>query len=657
MKGLHSSGLRATPVLRNRPQEAYSTINEYRRRNPSNTVHRTSKHNPLNNTEAPSRGNPYPLTSQLENTSLIRHPTREHSLNLKPIDHSYISRILLSKDWFLLLNHEFKAKRLVLAPQFVVSILQNQENPLNAIRFYIWVSNIDPSLAKKQSIRGVLGRNLYREGPDRPVLLSVDLLQQIKESGLKVTQELLCILLGSWGRLGLAKYCVEVFGQISFLGLNPTTRLYNAVIDALIKSNSLDLAYLKFQQMSSHNCVPDRFTYNILIHGVCRLGVVDEALRLMKQMEGLGYFPNVFTYTILIDGFFNAMRAEEAFGVLQTMKERNVVPNAATMRSLVHGVFRCCAPDKAFEYLLDFVEKKPGVSQLVCDNILYCLSNNSMASEAVMFLSKMGKKGYVPDSSTFNVTMACVLNKLDQKEACDIFDNCTQRGVKPGFSTYLALIEALYKAGKTEIGNKYMDRIIKDGLVSNNYSYNMVIDCLCKGKLMDRAAEIFRDLQSKGISPNIVTFNTLISGYCRNGVIDGLCQAHKYEDAFGCFNEMVEWDVTPNAITYNILIRSFCAIGNVARSTQLLRKMQLQGIQPDTFSFNALIQSYFRMNKVHKAEKLFDSMLRLGIQPNNYTYGAFIKSLCKSVLLTPIFKSLLDLYVNAGEIVEIEENM
>uniref|UniRef100_A0A803NCF6 Pentatricopeptide repeat-containing protein n=1 Tax=Chenopodium quinoa TaxID=63459 RepID=A0A803NCF6_CHEQI len=126
--------------------------------------------------------------------------------------------------------------------------------------------------------------------------------------GIRLLRILCVFLIGSWGRLGLAKYCVEIFGQISFLGLSPTTRLYNAVLDALIKSNSLDLAYFKFQQMTADYCKPDRFTYNILIHGVCKAGVVDEALRLVKQMTNLGYAPNVFTYTILIDGYCNANR-------------------------------------------------------------------------------------------------------------------------------------------------------------------------------------------------------------------------------------------------------------------------------------------------------------------------------------------------------------
>ncbi|CAK9318487.1 unnamed protein product [Citrullus colocynthis] len=160
------SAFKATPVLRNRPLQASTPTNNYWRQMPSDSIQRTSKQRPFNNTESPLRGNPSPLTTLLKAPSLIHLPSRlslanhKRSVSLKPIDHSYISRILLSKDWFLLLNHEFKAKRVVLAPQFV-SILQNQDNPLNAIRFYIWVSNVDPLLAKKQSIQGVLGRNLY----------------------------------------------------------------------------------------------------------------------------------------------------------------------------------------------------------------------------------------------------------------------------------------------------------------------------------------------------------------------------------------------------------------------------------------------------------------------------------------------------------------
>ncbi|KAF2289109.1 hypothetical protein GH714_028971 [Hevea brasiliensis] len=214
--------------------------------------------------------------------------------------------------------------------------------------------------------------------------------------------------------------------------------------------------------------------------------------------------------------------------------------------------------------------------------------------------------------------------------------------------------------------------MVKNGLVSNVFSYNMVIDCFCKTSMMDKAANAFKQMHYKGITPNIVTFNTLISGHCKvgevskarelllmllehgfkpdiftfNSIIYGLCQSQQIDDALGCFNEIVEWGVSPNAVTYNILIRSLCVIGDVPRSMKLLRNMQMDGINPDVFSFNALIQSFCRMGKVENAEKLFVSMLSMGLIPDNYTYGPFIKLFCESGRSSEAKEILLSMEAN-----------
>ncbi|KAL6176409.1 hypothetical protein ACLB2K_053042 [Fragaria x ananassa] len=591
---------------------------------------------------SPHKGNSFP--SNLISAKNPKFPV---------IDHLYIARVLSRKDWFLLLDHELNARRILLTPQSVASVLQNQQNPLHPLKFSIWFSNVDPLFLKNQSVRGVLANTLFRKGP---VVLSVEFLKDVKNSGLKVTEDLLCILIGSWGRLGLAKYCAAVFGQISFLGLTLSTRLYNAVIDALVKSNSLDLAYLKFQQMPADNCHPDRFTYNILIHGVCKIGIVDEAVRLVKQMEGLGYLPNVHTYTNLVDGFCKSKRVDEAFRVIKIMRYKNVTPNAATVRSLVHGVFRCMDPGKAFELLLSFVERESLLFKVACDTILYCLSNNHMSREIALFLKKFGAKGYLPDSSTFNITMVCLTKELAhaQDEVHELFENYIQGGGKPGFGTYLVLIEAMYKSGNIDEGNQIFEQLIKDGLLSSVHSYNMVINCFCKAQILDRASRAFGDMQHNGILPNLVTFNTLLAGYCKAGeiskahellimllehgfkpdiftfstIIDGLCRVNQIDDAFDCFFEMVSWGITPNVITYNILLRSLCFIGDIARAERLMENMQVDGIKPDSYSFSHLIQSFCRMNKVEKAEEHFLVMLKSGLNPDNYTYSVFIKALC-----------------------------
>ncbi|XP_042050748.1 putative pentatricopeptide repeat-containing protein At3g16890, mitochondrial [Salvia splendens] len=577
---------------------------------------------------------------------------RDQRLNSRVIDHGYLAEILSRKDWFLLLNHDFDANRGNLNATVVVSVLQNQENVLCALRFYVWISKFSASLAKNQMIRSALGNALYRKGP---VLLSADLIHDIRNSGCQVSEELLCALIGSWGRLGLAKYCSEVFEQVSYLGVTPNTRLYNSVIDGLVKSNSLDLAYLKFQQMEVDGCVPDRYTYNILIHGVCKAGVVGEALRLVKQMEALGYSPNVFTYTILMDGYIKARSIDEAFRLLETMKNKKVIPNEATYRSLINGVFSSVAPVEAFRLLSRWVDSELDLPKVVFDSVICHLCGHSLAKQAADFLRKVEARGYFPNSSIANIAMTCLIKGLDVEETCQIFEHFIKRSVKVDLRTGLALVEALYRSMREEKGNQYIRWILEEGLVNSVFSYNMVIDCFCKAEMMNRALETFGMMTKKGFFPNVATFNTIITGYYKSrdvdkaremllmlfshgfrpdvftfsSMIDGLFQVNRTVDAFDCFEEMLEWGVTPNAVTYNSLIRSLCLSGNVSKAMRLLRKMQIDGIQPDMYTFNALIKKYCRDRKIDKAHRLLKSMLTLGLRPDNFTYIAFINVLCE----------------------------
>ena len=117
----------------------------------------------------------------------------------------------------------------------------------------------------------------------------------------------------------------------------------------------------------------------------------------VRQMKDKGHFPNVFTYTMLIEGFCIASRVDEAFGVFETMKDSGVYPNEATVRALVHGVFRCVDPSKALELLSEFLDREQEQERvhfmLACDTVLYCLANNSMAKEMVVFLRRVLGRG------------------------------------------------------------------------------------------------------------------------------------------------------------------------------------------------------------------------------------------------------------------------
>ncbi|KAJ8466192.1 hypothetical protein OPV22_028744 [Ensete ventricosum] len=452
---------------------------------------------------APSKPGSFHGVMRAPTNSLLSSSVRQTAQ--RTLDPARISAILCQKDWFLMLNSEFQRYAPCASPRSVVSLLQNLEEPLSSFKFYVWVSNFDEKLARDRSVRMVLIDALWRKGP---VVLSVDLLNEIRSCGCRITEDILCILFSSWGRLGLAKYVNEVFGQLPILGFRPTTRVYNSVIESLVRANSLDLAYFKFQQMPSDNCLPD--------------------------------------------------------------------------------------------------------------------------------------------------LVACALKSLRLTEVCKMLDEFVKRGGKPGFSTYIIVVESMLKEGLIMEADRYLKQMVVDGCLCSVVSYNTLIDCFVKSKMMDKAMEALEKMHAKGFLPNLITFNTLVTGFSKAGdvnmarnivkmllehglkpdvvtfstIIDGLCEVHQMNDAFDCFIEMVKWGVSPNAITYNILIRSLCEVGNVHKSMVLFKRMKSEGIVPDIFSFNALILSFCRMKKLERARNLFNAMLRFGVVPDIYTYNAFIRALC-----------------------------
>merc|ERR1719421_2321968 len=63
---------------------------------------------------------------------------------------------------------------------------------------------------------------------------------------------------------------------------------------------------------------------------------------------------------------------------------------------------------------------------------------------------------------------------------------------------------------------------------------------------MDRADELFRDMLASGVTPDVITYSTLVKGYCQAGDID---------QGFQVLKDMVKNGVhEPDEILYNSLL-------------------------------------------------------------------------------------------------------
>ncbi|WCJ36467.1 Pentatricopeptide repeat (PPR) superfamily protein [Euphorbia peplus] len=151
-------------------------------------------------------------------------------------------------------------------------------------------------------------------------------------------------------------------------------------------------------------------------------------------------------------------------------------------------------------------------------------------------------------------------------------------------------------------------------------SYNAALDILVTGNCPGVASNIFYDMLTKGVSPDVYTFGLVMKALCMVNEVDNACSLLRDMTKYGC---------VPNSVVYQTLIHALSKRGRVTEAVKLLEEMFLMGCVPDVDTFNDVIHGLCRLNRIHEGAKLVDRMLLRGLTPNDMTYGVLLHGLCK----------------------------
>ncbi|XP_044511223.1 pentatricopeptide repeat-containing protein At1g62670, mitochondrial-like isoform X3 [Mangifera indica] len=114
---------------------------------------------------------------------------------------------------------------------------------------------------------------------------------------------------------------------------------------------------------------------------------------------------------------------------------------------------------------------------------------------------------------------------------------------------------------------------------------------------------------SVGCRPDVVTVGCLITGFCRT---DGLCKYGLVDKAKELFSEMKSKAVNPNVITYNTLIYGLCNTSNWEEAKTLFAEMSDEGVKPDEVTFTVVMDELCKNGKIDEANGLLQLMINRG---------------------------------------------
>ncbi|KAJ8634886.1 hypothetical protein MRB53_009153 [Persea americana] len=135
-------------------------------------------------------------------------------------------------------------------------------------------------------------------------------------------------------------------------------------------------------------------------------------------------------------------------------------------------------------------------------------------------------------------------------------------------------------------------------------TYNAFIDGLCKkGRMVEAQDRLLEMTKKKNLTPDVVSYNSLIYGYCQVGDI---------EEASRLFDNLSVNHLSPTVVTYNTLIDGLCRVGALEEARKLKDEMSEHGLLPDVIAYTTLVNGLGKIGDLVLAKGFFDEMLGKG---------------------------------------------
>ncbi|PQP97495.1 putative helicase CHR10 isoform X1 [Prunus yedoensis var. nudiflora] len=205
-----------------------------------------------------------------------------------------------------------------------------------------------------------------------------------------------------------------------------------------------------------------------------------------------------------------------------------------------------------------------------------------------------------------------------------------------------SLIRNYGRAGLFQESIKLFTTMKSLGVSPSVVSFNSLLSILLKKGRTNMAKNVYDEMLSMyGVTPDTYTFNILIRGFCMNSMVD---------EGYRFFKDMSGFRCDPDVITYNTLVDGLCRAGKVEIAHNVVKGMSKRSgdLTPNVVTYTTLIRGYCAKQEIDKALCILEEMTTRGLKPNGFTYNTLIKGLCEAQKLDKI-KEILEGTMIGGE--------
>ncbi|KAI4354358.1 hypothetical protein L6164_003228 [Bauhinia variegata] len=224
---------------------------------------------------------------------------------------------------------------------------------------------------------------------------------------------------------------------------------------------------------------------------------------------------------------------------------------------------------------------------------------------------------YRPYSGVY-IKLIVMLGKCKQPEKADeLFQAMIDEGCDPNRESYTALLSAYGRSGLLEKAFSLLAEMKRTpNCHPDVQTYSILIKSCLQVFAFDKVHYLQSDMETQGIKPNTVTYNTLIDAYGK---------AKKFQEMESILVEMLaDEHCKPDVWTMNSTLRAFGSIGQIETMERCYEKYQNSGIQPNVQTFNILLDSYGKAEDYTKMSAVMEYMQKYHYSWTIVTYNIVI---------------------------------
>lgn len=297
----------------------------------------------------------------------------------------------------------------------------------------------------------------------------------------------------------------------------------NALVTMYAKAGMMTEAERVLQTMSRHEVV----TWNALIGGHVENGQTDEAMKAFQLMRKEGISADYITITSVLGACVtpNDLRKYgtpiHAHIVLTGFESDKYVQN-----SLI-TMYGKCADLASSKYIFDRLAHKNSISWNAC---LAGNSNHGHGEEVLKLIVTMRSDGVELDQFSFSEGLAATAKLAMLEEGQQLHGLAVKLGFEADSFVANAAMDMYGKCGEMDD----VLRILSPPVNRSRLSWNILISAFARHGYFQEARETFDEMLKMGITPDHVTFVSLLSACNHGGLVDeGLAYYFSMSKDFG----------------------------------------------------------------------------------------------------------------------------